>query len=101
VSGVSTFIKPDVAPHGSSGGNRPTNTTPQTLPFSQNWSNTALISTDDDWSMVPGIIGYRGDDLNTVIGADLRTVTLDGSGTPVDVNANRSDPSVFFHRRFG
>jgi hypothetical protein len=30
-------------------------TTPQTLPFSQNWTNTGLITANDDWSGVPGI----------------------------------------------
>ena len=69
--------------------------TPQTPPFSQNWTTTTLITVDDSWSGVPGIVGYRGDDLNTAIGADLQTVLADGSATPVDVNANRSDPDVF------
>ncbi len=71
------------------------NNTAQTLPFSQNWTTTTLITTDDDWTMVPGIIGYRGDDLNTTIGVDLQTVVADGSGTPQDVNANRNDPDTF------
>jgi len=71
------------------------NNTPQTLPFSQNWTNTGLITADDNWSGVPGIVGFRGDDLNTTIGADLQTITADGSATPVDVNANRSDPDAF------
>jgi hypothetical protein len=71
------------------------NNTPQALPFSQNWSNTGLITTDDNWSGVPGIVGYRGDDISTTIDVDLRTVTANGDGTPVDVNANRSDPDVF------
>ena len=30
-------------------------------PFSQNWSNANLIPSNDDWSAVPSIIGYRGD----------------------------------------
>ena len=71
------------------------NNTAQTLPFSQNWTNVALITADDDWSGVPGIVGYRGDDLNTTIGVDLQTVVADGSTTPIDVNANRSDPDTF------
>ncbi len=37
------------------------NNTPQSLPFSQNWSNTGLITANDDWSMVPGIVGFLGD----------------------------------------
>jgi FG-GAP-like repeat len=70
------------------------NNTPQTLPFSQDWSNTNLITTDDDWSNVPGIIGYRGDDLITATGVDPRTVLADGSGTPVDVIANQANPNT-------
>ena len=38
-------------------------TTPQTLPFAQDWTNAGLIATDDDWAGVPGVIGYRGDGL--------------------------------------
>src|SRR3972149_6084542 len=60
----------------------------QALPFSQDWSNTGLITLSDDWSGVPGIIGYRGDDLTTVTGTDPQTILADGTSTPVDVNAN-------------
>jgi predicted extracellular nuclease len=67
----------------------------QTLPFSQNWTNTGLITTDDNWTGVPGIIGYRGDALTGATGADPQLIVADGSATPVDVNANRSDPDVF------
>lgn len=69
-------------------------TTAQTVPLAQNWSNAGLITVDDDWSGVPGIIGYRGDDLSTTIGVDLSTVLADGSGTPIDVNANKTDPTA-------
>ena len=37
------------------------NSTDQTLPFTQNWTNTALISANNDWSAVPGIRGLLGD----------------------------------------
>lgn len=70
------------------------NNTPQTLPFSQNWSNTNLITADDDWSNVPGIIGYRGDELTAATGTDPRTILADGSGTPVDVIANQANPNT-------
>jgi hypothetical protein len=66
----------------------------QSLPFSQDWSNTGLITTDDDWSGVPGVIGYRGDDLTTATGTDPQTITVDGSATPVDVIANQANPST-------
>jgi FG-GAP repeat len=71
------------------------NTTPQTLPFTQNWSNIGLITVTDDWAGVPGIVGYRGDDLSIVIGADLQTILANGNATPVDVNANQTNPSTF------
>ena len=31
--------------------------TAQTLPFSQNWTDTGLITVDDVWTGVPGIVG--------------------------------------------
>ena len=69
----------------------------QPLPFSQNWTDVALITVDDSWSGVPGIVGFRGDDGLTTTPSDIdpRTVTQDLTGTPVDVNANRSDPDAF------
>jgi predicted extracellular nuclease len=69
--------------------------TTQGLPFSQNWSNTGLITTNDDWSGVPGIIGYRGDAMAPIAGVDPQTILADGSATPVDVNANVTNPSTF------
>src|SRR5262249_14926551 len=66
----------------------------QTLPFTQNWSNTSLITADDDWSGVPGIIGYRGDGITGGTAVDPQTLLGEGTITP-DVNANRSDPDTF------
>jgi hypothetical protein len=62
------------------------------LPFAQAWSDTGLISRDDDWSGVAGVVGYRGDGLTAAPGVDPRQVVADGSGTPVDVNADETDP---------
>jgi len=69
-------------------------TTPQTLPFAQDWSNTSLLTTNDNWSGVPGIVGYRGDDLVTATGVDPQTIL--GVGTSV-VNAlvNQTTPNTF------
>lgn len=61
--------------------------------FSQDWSNAGLISVNDDWSGVPSIIGYRGDDLTTATGADPQTIT--GTSTVEDVNANQTNPNTF------
>ncbi|HEX5732525.1 MAG TPA: C25 family cysteine peptidase [Blastocatellia bacterium] len=66
----------------------------QTLPFSQDWSSTGQITTDDNWAGVPGIIGFRGDDLTTVTATDPQTILADGSATPVDVIANQANPNT-------
>lgn len=63
-------------------------------PLAQDWSDTSLIRADDDWSDVPAIVGYRGDGLVAAPGTDPRDVVADGSGTPVDVAANRTDPDA-------
>ena len=69
--------------------------TGQVLPFAQNWANTALITVNDNWSGVPGIIGYRGDSLTAGTGTDPQTILVDGSLTPVNVNANQTNPDTF------
>jgi uncharacterized protein len=56
-----------------------------TGPFSQDWSNTGLITTNDDWSGVPFIVGYLGDGVTDGTGADPQTLT--GSTSTVDVIA--------------
>jgi len=71
------------------------NGTAQPIPFTQNWANTGLITTNDDWTNVPGIIGYRGDDLTTATGTDPQTILADGSATPVNAWANQTDPNTF------
>ena len=69
--------------------------TGQTLPFAQNWADTGLITINDNWSGVPGIIGYRGDNLTGATGTDPQTILVDGSATPVNVNANQTNPDNF------
>lgn len=58
--------------------------------FSQNWTNTSLITVNDNWSNVPSMIGYRGDDLVTLTGVDPQTILAAGITTPVNVFANQS-----------
>ncbi len=66
----------------------------QTLPFAQNWSNTSLITTDDDWSGVPGIIGYLGDDpSSTATGIDPQTILVERMTNP-DIIANQTSTSI-------
>ncbi|HEX8737748.1 MAG TPA: VCBS repeat-containing protein [Pyrinomonadaceae bacterium] len=69
------------------------NTTPQTLPFSQPWTNTALITTNDDWTNVPGIVGYLGDiGTTTQANLDPRAITQDFATQ--DVIANQTNPDT-------
>jgi len=66
---------------------------PQTLPFVQNWSNTGLITTADDWSGVPGITGYLGDAAGTGAPIDPSTIAILGTGV-VDVIQNATNPNT-------
>ena len=59
-----------------------------TFPYSQPWSDGGLITTNDDWSGVVGVQGYRGDGLTGATGTDPQTITADGSATPTNVVAN-------------
>ncbi|MSU57696.1 MAG: hypothetical protein EXS35_05860 [Pedosphaera sp.] len=68
--------------------------TPQELPLVQDWSATNLISTENDWSGVPGFMGYRGDKLVPKPGVNPQTVTADGAGTPVSILANQKNPNT-------
>lgn len=62
--------------------------------FTQDWTNTGLITANDDWSGVPSIMGYRGDGLAAAAGVDPQTVLAVGTAV-VDVNANQLDPNTF------
>lgn len=67
----------------------------QTIPLTQNWSNAALITVNDDWNAVPGINGYRGDGLTSATGTDPQTIVADGAATPLNVWANQTNPDTF------
>jgi hypothetical protein len=62
--------------------------------FSQDWSNTGLITANDDWSAVPSIVGYLGDtSAGTTTGVDPQTY-LDPNMGAIDVIANQSNPNT-------
>ncbi|HEX5733922.1 MAG TPA: lamin tail domain-containing protein [Blastocatellia bacterium] len=67
----------------------------QALPFSQNWTNTGLITTSDNWSGVPGIEGFRGDGLTSSTAVDPQTVLAGDDPGVLDVNANQANPNTF------
>lgn len=72
-------------------------TTPHVLSggdFSQDWSSSGLITTNDDWSGVASIVGYLGDvDAGSATNVDPRTLTGAALGA-VDVIANQTSPNV-------
>jgi predicted extracellular nuclease len=63
--------------------------------FSQDWSNAGLITTNDDWSGVPSIQGFLGQDITTGTGADPQTLTADSLvANDLDVVANQTNPGI-------
>ena len=67
--------------------------TAQPLPFREDWTDISRIATDDNWSAVPGIVGYRGDGLAGGTGVNPQTVLA--ASAVVDVNANQTNPNTF------
>ena len=66
------------------------NSSAQTLPFSQDWSNTGQITTDNVWTNVPGVMGFLGNGLvPNIEGIDPQTVLVGGDS--VNVVANQTD----------
>ncbi len=59
----------------------------------QNWENTGLITTNDNWSGVPSIEGYFQTN-TTGSNKDPQTVLTDTTPT-LDINANASNPNTF------
>ncbi len=73
----------------------PADVTYQTLPFAQNWANTGLITANDNWTGVPGIVGYLGDyTTSSPTGVDPQTLLADYTAVAVDVIANQSNPDT-------
>ena len=69
--------------------------TTQSLPYSQAWTNVNLITTNDDWSGVPGVVGYLGQDMTTSTGTDPQTLLGESANpTDVDVIANQTAPNT-------
>jgi predicted extracellular nuclease/2',3'-cyclic-nucleotide 2'-phosphodiesterase (5'-nucleotidase family)/Ca2+-binding RTX toxin-like protein len=61
--------------------------------FAQDWSNTGLLTTADNWDNIASIMGYRGDGLTSSTGADPRNVT--GTSDVVDVEVNQTAPNTY------
>ena len=71
------------------------NNTAQTPPFSQNWTTTTLITANDNWSGVPGIEGFLGQDITTSTGTDPQTLLgVSSVANDLDVIANQTNPDT-------
>jgi hypothetical protein len=62
--------------------------------FTQDWSNTALIAADNDWSAVPSILGFHGDGLAPTPGTSPQTILAAGPSVPPSVLANQAAPDA-------
>src|ERR1700741_2253762 len=61
--------------------------------FLQTWTNTGLITVNNDWSNVESIVGYKGENVTSGTGKDPRLVTgegTDGKNIPF-VSANQTN----------
>src|SRR5207244_3556390 len=61
--------------------------------FEQTWTNVVL--TNDDWSQVRSVVGYRGDNQASATGVDPRNITSGSVATVVDVNVGTAGPNTF------
>src|SRR5262245_30447488 len=62
--------------------------------LSQNWTNTGLITTNDDWSNVPGFEGFLGQDITTATGANPGSLLSDSAvASDLDLIANQTTPN--------
>jgi len=69
--------------------------TPQALPFTQNWTNTGLLTTANTWTGVPGIEGYNGaDGTTTTAGTDPQTVLVVPPNNALNVGVNQTAPNT-------
>jgi len=69
--------------------------TPQPLPFAQDWSDPALITSSGDWSAVPGIVGHLGDyTMGSPTAVDPQTVLVAAASGTQDVIADATTPST-------
>lgn len=70
-------------------------TNPSAVPFTQDWSAPGLFGANHDWSRVPSIIGYRGDEMTSPAppGVDPQTVVADGATSPVNLLVGSSAAS--------
>jgi endonuclease I len=65
--------------------------------FTQNWTDASLITANDNWTNVPNIRGFLGQDLTTATATNPSTILTGASSVAndLDVVANQSAPNTF------
>lgn len=61
--------------------------------LTENWTNTALITANDNWSGVASIRGFRGDNITAATGVDPQTLTAADDPGVLTVIANQTNPN--------
>lgn len=70
-------------------------TTALVLPLNIDWSDTSLITTANDWSVVPGVMGYLGEKLGSKPeGVNPQNILVDGTNTTITLIPNQTDPNT-------
>lgn len=68
-------------------------TTPQPLPFTEDWTAIDRLTAANNWDNVPGIIGYRGAGLATGTAVDPQTVLAPADPGDVNVAVSVGNPN--------
>ncbi len=67
----------------------------QVIPFSQNWTVIGMITTNDNWTGVPGMEGFLGQDITVATGTNPQTLlTTSLAPNDLDVIANQTNPNT-------
>lgn len=68
---------------------------PQAPPFAQNWADIGLITVNDNWTTVAGVVGFLGQEITTLTATDPQTlVTESAVVNDLDVIANQTNPTT-------
>ncbi|WP_017667691.1 Ig-like domain-containing protein [Sandarakinorhabdus sp. AAP62] len=64
--------------------------------YTQDWSTASGLLSNDNWDLLPSIVGFRGDDLVGGTGIDPRTIVAAAtSGGVVDLTITATSPTTF------
>lgn len=69
--------------------------TPQPLPYHQDWSDASLVVANDDWSHAPGVEGFLGQGITSGTGVDPQTLLgVSAVAGDLSVLANQTSTAI-------